>query len=39
MGKFWEREPFDRYMRNRRHFQNAVAYIENNPVKAGFCNQ
>lgn len=32
-GKFWEREPFDRYIRNQRHFQNAVAYIENNPVK------
>lgn len=36
-GKFWEREPFDRYIRNQRHFQNAMAYIENNPVKAGLC--
>lgn len=36
-GKFWEREPFDRYIRNQRHFQNAVAYVENNPVKAGLC--
>jgi len=36
-GKFWEREPFDRYVRNDRHFQNAVTYIENNPVKAGLC--
>lgn len=38
-GKFWEREPFDRYIRNQRHFQNAVAYIENNPVKAGLCEE
>jgi REP element-mobilizing transposase RayT len=36
-GKFWEREPFDRYIRNQRHFQNTVAYIEGNPVKAGLC--
>jgi REP element-mobilizing transposase RayT len=38
-GKFWESEPFDRYIRNPRHFQNAVAYIENNPVKAGLCEE
>jgi len=36
-GRFWEREPFDRYIRNQRHFDNAVAYIESNPVKAGLC--
>jgi REP element-mobilizing transposase RayT len=36
-GRFWEREPFDRYIRNPEHFQNAVIYIENNPVKAGLC--
>jgi REP element-mobilizing transposase RayT len=36
-GKFWDREPFDRYIRNERHFRNTVAYIENNPVKAGLC--
>ncbi|MGZ8847334.1 MAG: REP-associated tyrosine transposase [Pyrinomonadaceae bacterium] len=38
-GKFWEREPFDRYIRNQRHFRNAVSYIENNPVKAGLCKE
>src|SRR5215813_5270454 len=38
-GKFWEAEPFDRYIRNPRHFQNTVAYIENNPVKAGLCGE
>jgi len=36
-GKFWEREPFDRYIRNQRHFCNAMAYIENNPVNARLC--
>jgi putative DNA methylase len=36
-GQFWEREPFDRYIRNAKHFQNTVIYIENNPVKAGLC--
>src|SRR5262245_15066123 len=36
-GKFWEREPFDRYIRNQRHFDNALVYIEGNPVKAGLC--
>jgi REP element-mobilizing transposase RayT len=36
-GKFWAREPFDRYIRNARHFRNTAAYIENNPVKAGLC--
>jgi putative DNA methylase len=39
IGKFWEREPFDRYIRNQRHFHNAVTYIENNPVKAGLCEE
>ena len=36
-GKFWEREPFDRYIRNKRHFNNTVTYIEDNPVKVGLC--
>lgn len=36
-GKLWQDEPFDRYIRNQRHFDNAVAYIEKNPVKAGLC--
>ncbi len=34
-GQFWQHEPFDRYIRNRRHFVNVIKYIENNPVKAG----
>ena len=36
-GPFWMEDYFDRYIRNARHFQTAVKYIENNPVKAGLC--
>jgi REP element-mobilizing transposase RayT len=36
-GRFWHKEYFDRYIRNERHYQSALAYIENNPVKAGLC--
>ena len=38
-GQFWEREPFDRYIRNARHFRHALIYIESNPVKAGLCEK
>jgi putative DNA methylase len=34
-GEFWQREYLDRYIRNSEHYQQAVAYIEENPVKAG----
>jgi REP element-mobilizing transposase RayT len=36
-GQFWQHEPFDRYIRNRKHFVNVIRYIENNPVRAGLC--
>ncbi len=36
-GQFWQHEPFDRYIRNKKHFVNVIEYIENNPVKAGLC--
>lgn len=36
-GSFWQREYFDRFVRNEEHFAAAVVYIENNPVKAGLC--
>lgn len=36
-GQFWMREPFDRYIRDQKHFDATVRYIENNPVKAGLC--
>jgi len=38
-GEFWQREVFDRYVRDEQHYQNAIAYIENNPVKAGLCRR
>ena len=36
-GRFWQVEPFDRYIRNSRHYSAVIKYIENNPVKAGLC--
>jgi REP element-mobilizing transposase RayT len=36
-GQFWMEDYFDRYVRDARHFANAISYIENNPVKAGLC--
>jgi REP element-mobilizing transposase RayT len=34
-GEFWMREYYDRFIRDERHFANAVEYIEMNPVHAG----
>ncbi len=34
-GRVWHREYWDRYIRDERHFQRAVEYIHQNPVKAG----
>ncbi len=34
-GEFWQREYLDRYIRHAEHYEQAVAYIEENPVKAG----
>ncbi len=33
--RVWHREYWDRYIRDERHFQRAVEYIHQNPVKAG----
>jgi REP element-mobilizing transposase RayT len=33
-GEFWQRDYFDRYVRNAEHYEKVVAYIEENPVKA-----
>jgi putative DNA methylase len=38
-GRFWQKEYFDRYIRNTRQFAKTVAYIENNPVKANLCDR
>ncbi len=34
-GKFWFPDYYDRYIRDERHFANAIRYIHQNPVKAG----
>lgn len=34
-GHLWQRNYFDRFVRNEAHFDDARAYIENNPVAAG----
>ena len=36
-GAFWDRDYFDRFVRNEQHPANAMAYIEMNPVRAGLC--
>ncbi len=36
-GRFWSKEYFDRYVRDRRHYISVVGYIEENPVKARLC--
>ncbi|MBS2000648.1 MAG: transposase [Candidatus Obscuribacterales bacterium] len=36
-GPFWQKEYYDRVVRNPRHFDRVKDYIENNPVKAGLC--
>jgi REP element-mobilizing transposase RayT len=36
-GSVWEREYHDRYIRDFEHYDNAVAYIRSNPVKAKLC--
>ena len=36
-GRFWQKEYFDRYIRNARQFAKTISYIENNPVKANLC--
>jgi REP element-mobilizing transposase RayT len=38
-GALWQPEYFDRYIRNPDHFDRAVHYIHENPVKAGLALQ
>ncbi|HYM00221.1 MAG TPA: hypothetical protein VEZ90_14810, partial [Blastocatellia bacterium] len=38
-GEFWQKETWDRYVRDERHYYNAIAYIERNPVKARLCKK
>lgn len=36
---FWQRESYDHWVRNELQFKKIVAYIENNPVKAGLVSE
>ena len=36
-GKFWMEDYYDRYIRDRRHFEAVRRYIWQNPVAAGLC--
>jgi REP element-mobilizing transposase RayT len=36
-GQFWTADYFDRFIRDRVHFDRVKRYIENNPLKAGLC--
>src|SRR5882724_5564239 len=38
-GNFWQPDFFDRYVRDERHYHNAITYIHDNPVKAGLCKK
>lgn len=35
----WQREYWDRFIRDERHYRRAVDYIHQNPVAAGLCSQ
>jgi hypothetical protein len=36
---FWQRESYDHWVRDQPEWQKIVAYIENNPVKAGLVSR
>ena len=36
-GPIWQKDYFDRFIRDEEHFVQAVEYIHENPVKAGLC--
>lgn len=36
-GAFWQREYFDRFIRDGKHYWSVISYIEANPVKARLC--
>jgi putative DNA methylase len=38
-GALWAPDYFDRFIRDEKHYGNAVRYIENNPVKAGLATR
>ena len=38
VGRFWQADYFDRFIRDDVHYEQAKEYIEMNPVKAGLCD-
>ena len=36
-GPFWARDYFDRYIRDENHFETTRRYVNENPAKAGLC--
>jgi len=38
-GSLWQEDYHDRLIRDMNHLENAVAYIRQNPVKAGLCRR
>lgn len=38
-GRLWQREYYDHYIRDMDHYHDSIAYILNNPVKAGLCEK
>jgi len=38
-GALWQREYWDRFIRNEEHYVSAIAYIHENPVKAGLVSR
>jgi REP element-mobilizing transposase RayT len=38
-GQFWQRESYDRFIRDGEEFYNTIWYILNNPVKAGLVKE
>jgi REP element-mobilizing transposase RayT len=36
-GNFWQSDFFDRYVRDEKHYYNAIDYIHDNPVKVRLC--
>lgn len=38
-GDFWMDEYFDRFIRDERHMETVIKYIDNNPIKAGLVDE
>lgn len=38
-GEFWAHESYDHYIRDQEEWDRVVAYVINNPVKAGYVSE